>query len=188
MGAVTSPVRERLVEAASELFYAQGLRAVSADKVIDAVGTTKVTFYRHFRTKDELVMAYLEGRAQIERDGVGAAIARADNDPETALRLISEGLGAVACSPGFRGCPFINAAAEYADPVSPVRRIVAEHREWYRKTFEQLIVPLGLPDQAAVADELVLLRDGAMVAGYLGDPAAAGGAFLRACRAVIRSR
>ena len=186
MDAVTSPVRERLIEAASELFYAQGLRAVSADKIIERVGTTKVTFYRHFRTKDDLVLVYLQGRAAIEREGVGAAVARAGGDPETALRLMAEGLGAVACSPGFRGCPFINAAAEYPDPDSPVRRLVAEHREWYRTTFEQLIAPLGRPDQAAVADELVLLRDGAMVAGYLGDPAAAGGAFLRACRAVIR--
>lgn len=188
MGAVTSPVRERLVEAASELFYAQGLRAVSADKIIERVGTTKVTFYRHFRTKDDLVVAYLQGRAAIEREGVGGAIARAAGDVDTALRLISEGLGAVACRPGFRGCPFINAAAEYPDPDGPVRRVVDEHRAWYRKTFEQLIAPLGLPDRAAVADELMLLRDGAMVAGYLGDPAAAGGSFLRGCQAVIRPR
>lgn len=186
MATVTSPVRERLIEAASELFYAHGLRAVSADKVIERVGTTKVTFYRHFRTKDDLVVAYLEGRAAIEREGVGGAVARAGGDPETALRLIAEGLGAVACSPGFRGCPFINAAAEYPDPDSPVRKVVDAHRAWYRATFEQLIIPLGRPDRAAVADELMLLRDGAMVAGYLGDPAAAGGAFLRGCRAVIR--
>ncbi|WP_433303715.1 TetR/AcrR family transcriptional regulator [Actinoplanes sp. CA-030573] len=183
---MTTPVRERLIEAATELFYAQGLRAVSADRIIERVGTTKVTFYRHFRTKDDLVVAYLEGRAAIEREGVGGAVARAGGDPETALRLISEGLGAVACSPGFRGCPFINAAAEYPDPDGPVRRVVDRHRAWYRAMFEQLIAPLGLHDQAAVADELMLLRDGAMVAGYLGDPAAAGGAFLRGCRAVIR--
>jgi AcrR family transcriptional regulator len=188
MGAVTSPVRERLVEAASELFYAHGLRAVSADRIIERVGTTKVTFYRHFRTKDDLVVAYLQGRAAIEREGIGAAVSAAGGDPETALRLISEGIGSVACSPGFRGCPFINAAAEYSDPDSPVRRIVNEHRAWYRTTFEQLIAPLGLHDRVAVADELMLLRDGAMVAGYLGDPAGAGGAFLRGCQAVLRNR
>src|SRR4051812_38207885 len=101
MGGVTSPVRERLIEAASELFYAQGLRAVSADKIIERVGTTKVTFYRHFRTKDDLVVTYLRARAAIEREGVGVAIARADGDADTALRLMSEGIGAVACSPGF---------------------------------------------------------------------------------------
>jgi AcrR family transcriptional regulator len=188
MTVVTSPVRERLLEAASELFYAQGLRAVSADRIIERVGTTKVTFYRHFRTKDDLVVAYLEGRAAIEREAVGGAVARAGGDAEAAFRLMAEGLGAVACSPGFRGCPFINAAAEYPDPDSPVRRVVDQHRGWYRAVFEQLIAPLGLPDQAAVADELMLLRDGAMVAGYLGDPSAAGGSFLRGCQAVIRRR
>lgn len=188
MESVTSPVRERLIEAASELFYAQGLRAVSADRIIERVGTTKVTFYRHFRTKDDLVVTYLEGRAAIEREGVGAAVTHAGGDPGKALQLMAEGLGAVACSPGFRGCPFINAAAEYPDPASPVRRLVDEHRTWYRTTFAELIAPLNLPDQAAVADELMLLRDGAMVAGYLGDPAAAGGSFLRACQAVIRPR
>jgi AcrR family transcriptional regulator len=188
VGTETSPVRERLLEAASELFTAQGLRAVSADKIIERVGTTKVTFYRHFRTKEDLVVAYLEGRAATERAGIGSAIAHAGGDAEGALRLISEGLGAVACSPGFRGCPFINAAAENPDPDSPVRRIVDAHRAWYRTTFEQLIAPLRLPDQAAVADALMLLRDGAMIAGYLGDPLAAGGSFLRGCQAVLRPR
>jgi len=184
MGFVTSPVRERIVEAASELFYAQGLRAVSADKIIERVGTTKVTFYRHFRTKDDLVVAYLEGRAAIERAAVGQAVGHPDVD--TALRRLSEGLAAVACSPGFRGCPFINAAAEYPDPDSPVRRVVDAHRAWYRATFGQLIAPLELADADGVVDELMLLRDGAMVAGYLGDPAAAAGALLRGCRAVIK--
>lgn len=186
MSNVNVPVRERLINAATELFYAQGLRAVSADKIIERVGTTKVTFYRHFRTKDDLVVAYLEGCAALEREGVGGAIAQGGGDVDTALRLISEQIDAAACSPGFRGCPFINAAAEYPDPASPVRQVVQAHRTWYTKTFEHLIAPLELPEQATVADDLMVLRDGAMVAGYLGDPTAAAGAFLRGCRAIIR--
>ncbi|RMB87641.1 TetR/AcrR family transcriptional regulator [Streptomyces shenzhenensis] len=186
MNKVKVPVRERLLETASELFYAHGLRAVSADKIIERVGTTKVTFYRHFRTKDDLVVAYLEQRAALERRGVGEAIARADGDIDTALRLISEEIGAMACGPGFRGCPFINAAAEYPDPDSPVRQVVDAHRTWCKKAYEQLVAPLGLPAQATVADDLMVLRDGAMVAGYLGEPAVAADSFLRGCRAMIR--
>ncbi|SEG95291.1 transcriptional regulator, TetR family [Actinacidiphila yanglinensis] len=186
MSHVNVPVRERLIDAATELFYAHGLRAVSADKIIERVGTTKVTFYRHFRTKDDLVVAYLEGCATLERDGVGSVIAQAGGDVDTALRLISEAIGTLACSPGFRGCPFINAAAEYPDPAGSVRQVVEAHRAWYTKTFEQLIAPLGLPDQAAAAADLMVLRDGAMVAGYLGDPTAAAGSFLRGCRALLR--
>src|ERR1700761_8493087 len=109
------PMRERIVEAAAELFYAQGLRAVSAEKIIAQVGITKVTFYRHFPTKDELIVAYLERRAKWERDGIAQAREAAGDAPGT-FRILAEAIGAESCRPGFRGCPFINAAAEYADP------------------------------------------------------------------------
>ncbi len=184
---MTSPMRERLLEAASELFYAHGLRAVSVDKVIDLAGTTKVTFYRHFKSKDELVVAYLERRAALERDGIGGAMKQGDGDVDATLRVISEAIGALACAPGFRGCPFINAAAEYPDPDSPIRRAVDAHRRWNKATFEQLIAPLGIPNPVEVADDLMLIRDGAMVAGYLDQPATVAASFLRSSQAVIRA-
>lgn len=182
---VQVPMRERLIDAASELFYANGLRAVSVDKVIERAATTKVTFYRHFRSKEDLVVAYLEQRALLEREGIGAAIASTGGDVEESLRLIAQHTGVAACSPGFRGCPFINAAAENPDPDSPVRKTVAAHREWYRTTFGQLLERLELPNQTDVVDDLMLLRDGAMVSGYLGEPTSIGASFFRACRAVI---
>ena len=124
-------MRERILEAAADLFYAQGIRAVSADKIIAKVGITKVTFYRHFHTKDDLVVAYLERRAQWERGAVEAARQAAGDDVLEVFRMIAEGIGAETCSPGFRGCPFINAAAEYADPEHPVRQVVDTHRRWF---------------------------------------------------------
>ncbi|GAB2464972.1 TetR/AcrR family transcriptional regulator [Promicromonospora xylanilytica] len=183
---VQGSVRDRLIEAANELFYAQGLRAVSVDKVIDRAGTTKVTFYRHFQSKDALIVAYLESRAELEREGVDAAIAHGDGDVDATLRLMAEGTGAAACTPGFRGCPFINAAAEYPDPDSAVRKVVDAHRAWWASAFVRLVAPLEPADPAAVADDLMLLRDGVMVAGYLGDPARIAASFLRSCQAVIR--
>ncbi|QXG76248.1 TetR/AcrR family transcriptional regulator [Modestobacter sp. L9-4] len=182
---MTSPVRDRLLEAASELFYAQGLRAVSVDKVIDRAATTKVTFYRHFKSKDDLVVGYLERTAARERAGIGAAVDAGAGDVDAALRSISELLGGMACSPGFRGCAFINAAAEYPDADSPVRRVVDAHRHWYRETFARLVAPLTPADPAAVADDLLLLRDGAMVAGYLDHSPTVAGSFLRSSRAVV---
>lgn len=182
---VKVPMRERLVSAATELFYAHGIRAVSVDKVIDRAGTTKVTFYRHFQSKDDLVVAYLEGRAALERSGIEAAIAESGRDPLGTLRLISDRTGMAACSPGFRGCPFINAAAENPDPESAVRRTVAAHREWYRTMFAELLASLDLSSADEVVDDLMLLRDGAMVSGYLGEPATVAEAFYRGCRAVI---
>ncbi|MFC8799468.1 TetR/AcrR family transcriptional regulator [Promicromonospora sp. NPDC057138] len=184
---VQGSMRERLIEAANELFYAQGLRAVSVDKVIDRAGTTKVTFYRHFQSKDDLIVAYLEFRAEQERNGVDAAIAHGDGDVDVSLRLMADHTGKAACTPGFRGCPFINAAAEYPDPDSTVRKVVDAHRAWWASAFERLVAPLELADPGAVAEDLMLLRDGIMVAGYLGDPVRIAASFLRSCQAVIRS-
>ena len=183
---VQGSMRERLIEAANELFYAKGLRAVSVDKVIERAGTTKVTFYRHFQSKDDLIVAYLESRAELERNGVDGAIAYGDGDVDVTLRLMADHTGAAACSPGFRGCPFINAAAEYPDPESAVRKLVDGHRDWWTSAFERLVAPLGLADPTAIADDLMLLRDGIMVAGYLGEPTKVAASFLRSCQAVIR--
>jgi AcrR family transcriptional regulator len=178
------PMRERIVEAAAELFYAQGLRAVSAEKIIAQVGITKVTFYRHFPTKDDLIVAYLERRAQWERDAI-AQVRQVAADVPDAFRIVAEAIGAESCSPGFRGCPFINAAAEYADPDHPVRRAVDAHRRWFRQTIQDLLDEINVPDSAQAADQLVMLRDGAMVSGYLSDPSTVAAALRDACRAVL---
>jgi AcrR family transcriptional regulator len=179
-----APMRERIIEAATELFYTQGLRAVSAEKIIAQVGITKVTFYRHFPTKDDLIVAYLERRARWERDAIAQVRQTADDVPG-ALRIIAEAIGAESCSPGFRGCPFINAAAEYADPDHPVRRVVDVHRRWFRQALQDLLDETNVRDSPRVADQLVMLRDGAMVSGYLSDPSTVAAALYDAAIAVI---
>lgn len=182
-GAIT---RERIVEAAADLFYAQGLRAVSADKIIERAGITKVTFYRHFPSKDDLIVAYLERRAAWERGAILGASEAAHGNVDETVRLVSEGIGREACTPGFRGCPFINAAAEYADADHPVRKVVEEHRAWFRSMLEKLTASIGI-DDPAVAEELMMLRDGAMVSGYLGNADKVSAALLSASRAVLAS-
>jgi|SRR5665213_225092 len=181
-------MRERIIEAATQLFYAQGLRAVSADKIIAQVGITKVTFYRHFPSKDDLIVAYLERRAEWERAAILQARQAADEDVPTVFRIVTEAIGMESCSPGFRGCPFINAAAEYPDPQHPVRQAVDAHRRWFKRTIVELLDEIHVPNGVHVADQLVMLRDGAMVTGYLGDPATVAGALYDAGRAVIEFR
>ncbi|MGH3252446.1 MAG: TetR/AcrR family transcriptional regulator [Trebonia sp.] len=178
------PMRERIVETATELFYAQGLRAVSAEKIIAQVGITKVTFYRHFPSKEDLIVACLERRAQWERDAIDQARQAGSDAPDT-LQIIAQAIGAETCRPGFRGCPFINAAAEYADPDHPVRRAVDVHRRWFRQTLQDLLDETGMPNSALTADQLVMLRDGAMVSGYLSDPATVADALSNGIRAII---
>ena len=177
-------MRERIIEAATEIFYAQGLRAVSADKVVAKAGITKVTFYRHFPTKEDLIVAYLERRAQWERDAIAGARAAAGDVPDV-FRIVAEAIGAESCSPGFRGCPFINAAAEYPDAQHPVRRVVDAHRRWFRQAIQDLLDEMHVQGSAGVADQLVMLRDGAMVSGYLSDPSVVADALYTAGRAVI---
>lgn len=175
---------QRIVEAATELFDAKGFRAVSADKIIEHAGISKITFYRHFPSKDDLIVTYLQLRSAWERAAILAASDEAHDDLDTTLRLICEGIGQEACSPGFRGCPFVNAAAEYADAEHPVRKIVDAHRAWYLLMLNKLTASIGIYGPA-VADELMMLRDGAMVAGYLGDAEKVGVALLSASRAAV---
>ncbi|NUP53101.1 MAG: TetR/AcrR family transcriptional regulator [Catenulispora sp.] len=175
--------RARILTAASELFYAQGIRATSADRIIEQVGITKVTFYRHFRTKSDLVVAYLKDQAAAERKWFEST--RRKGDPVASLRTLATGIGAASCRPGFRGCAFINAAAEFADPDDPVRTTVEEHRAWMLGEFADIAAETGTPDTETAARELMLLRDGAMVNGYLGDPASVADTLTAAFTAII---
>jgi AcrR family transcriptional regulator len=175
--------RARILAAATALFYAQGIRATSADRVIQEVGITKVTFYRHFRTKSDLVVAYLEEQGAAEREWMERI--RREGDPVGSLRALATDIGAVSCSPGFRGCAFINAAAEFSDPEDAVRVAVAEHRRWMLGEFADIAAEAGLDDVGSAARQLMILRDGAMVNGYLGEPAEVGASLGAAFASIV---
>ncbi|MFJ7751362.1 TetR/AcrR family transcriptional regulator [Arthrobacter sp. NPDC097144] len=178
---VQPPVRTRILDAAATLFYTEGIRAVSADRIIASAETTKVTFYRYFRTKEDLVVAYL--KAQSER--IRSAAANLSSDPCAALLELAQAMGDETCIPGFRGCPFINAAAEFPDADSPVRAVVSEHRRWLHSEVRGRLAQLGAPDPDALADQLLMLRDGAMVHGYVADPEGVTRSLVSAGRAIL---
>ncbi|MFE5291670.1 TetR/AcrR family transcriptional regulator [Isoptericola sp. NPDC056618] len=178
-------VRERILEEGSRLFYADGVRAVSADKVIAAAGVSKVTFYRHFPTKDDLAVAYLQAIADEERALLERLRRDHAGDPAAALAALAEALGAVAGSAQFRGCAFVNAGAEYADAAHPVRRIVADHRARYAGFFAGVARDAGADDPQAMAAELMMLRDGAMVCGDVDDARAVAPRLASAFAAVL---
>ncbi len=177
--------RARILQAASEQFYADGIRATSADRIIAEAGITKVTFYRHFPTKSDLVVAYLEQQAEAERSWFSSA--RREGDAMGSLLGLAEGIGAASCSPGFRGCAFINAAAEFSDPHDPVRTTVTRHRQWMLDEFADIAQEAGMPDPAATARQLMMLRDGAMVNGYLGEAASVADSLASSFRSAILS-
>jgi AcrR family transcriptional regulator len=178
-----SETRARILAAANELFYLQGIRATSADRIIEQVGITKVTFYRHFRTKGALVVAYLEEQAAAER-GWMLSVHR-EEDPAGTLRALAVGIGDASCRPGFRGCAFINAAAEFPDPADPVRIAVDTHRAWTLDYFAEIAAEAESVDADTVARQLMLLRDGAMVNGYLGESAAVADSLAAAFASIV---
>jgi AcrR family transcriptional regulator len=177
--------RARILEAATELMYANGIRGTSADRIIEQAGITKVTFYRHFRTKTDLVVAYLELQASAERGAIDSA--RGHEGAASALENIAGVIGVFSCRPGFRGCPFINAAAETPDPADPVRVVVDEHRRWMRGVFASIAMDAGVADADTTAGQLLMLRDGAMINGYLSDPDTIAETLRLACVAVIEA-
>ncbi len=179
-----APAKLRILLTADELFYDEGIRAVGVDRLIATANVTKATFYKHYGSKDRVITAYVEYRhRQIAEEFV--KLTATTDRPVDALTAVRDSvLGAIA-APGFRGCPFINAAAEFSDPQHPVRFAVRDHREWYATVLERLTRALGHPMPGDAADELVLARDGAMSGGYAGDPVAASSALTRTFDRVI---
>ena len=178
--------RERLLRTASELFYREGIHSVGVDRIVEAAGVTRATFYRHFPGKEDLVEAYLGVEDANIRGALDGAEAIAGADPSALLAAVIEGLADDVARHHTRGCPFINAAAEYPDPASGVRRTVDAHRTWFRHELERLLAAARVEDPAEAAGELVLLRDAAMVGGYLDGWERVRPSFIAAARRAAR--
>lgn len=179
-----SAARTRLLDAATRLFYEEGIHAVGIDRIIEEAGVTRATLYKQFAGKENLVLAYLRGEDEVLR-GLFAAAAGVSDDPEVLLNATVDGIAADVRDRHTRGCPFINAAAEYPDADGAVRMLISEHREWFRSTLESLAEAAGLDDPADAAASLVLLRDAALVGGYLDGDERVTPAFERSARALI---
>ena len=179
----TSAARQRLLDAATDLFYNEGIHAVGVDRIIEVAGVTRATMYKQFAGKEGLVLAYLESEDRGLR-ALFAEAAQASDDPAELLDLVVAGIEHDIRERHTRGCPFINAAAEYPD-AGPVRELIADHREWFRGTLRQLAEAAHLRDPDGVAASLVLLRDAALVGGYLDGQDRVAPAFARTARELI---
>lgn len=157
------PPRERILTAASELFYRQGIRAVGVDAIAEAAGTNKMTLYRHFDSKDALVAEYLR-RLSGKSEAFWAHIEREyPGDPRKQLEAWIEAAGRDANDPQGRGCALANAAVELAEKDHPARRVIEEHKRAQRDRLARLCGAAGLKQPEMVADELFLLLEGARV-------------------------
>ena len=169
-----SPARRRVHDTATALFYTQGVHAVGIDRIIAGAGVAKATFYHHFPAKDDLVRAYVEEQDRLQRQAAERLRAGSASPRDTLLRIFAH-MAEVGAGPAYRGCPFVNVAAEYPHPDHPVRRAVAAYREWLRGLFAGLLAEAGDPEPARTAGVLMLIRDGVVVGSDLDDPALAPG-------------
>lgn len=161
--------RERLIEMASRLFYTEGIRAVGVDRVISEAGVAKATLYAHFAGKEELVAAYLDRQSRQWSEAVETRLAAHPPGSTAWVLAPFDVLAERAARPGYRGCPFINAAAELPGP-GPVADQLAAHRRRVRARFSDL-VGTAVRDPGLV-DVIVALYDGALAGAYLDrDPA-----------------
>jgi len=181
--------RERVLAAASRLFAREGIRAVGVDRIAAEAEVGKMTLYRHFATKDDLVVAVLEGRDGPARAALRAAMEHAGEDPRARLLAPFAMLEPWFASRGFRGCPFMNASLELHDPGHPARAVARRHKAATRDAFAQAARALpGVGDAGAeaLADQLALLFDGAIAQAQMRDPQAVARAALAAATALTR--
>ena len=160
----TSSARDRILETAFALFYARGTRAVGVDLIIAESGVAKATFYKHFPAKDQLVVAYLDKVDGVWSGQLRAAAAAAGDAPSDQLVGMFDALVSACRREGYRGCAFINTAAEAA-PGSAVHQRTVDHKESVRAWVTDLAGEAGAKDPAGLARTLTLLLDGGLADG-----------------------
>ncbi|WP_022901699.1 TetR/AcrR family transcriptional regulator [Humibacter albus] len=164
-----APAKVKILETADRLFYDQGVNAVGVDLIIAESHVTKATFYKHYHSKDVLVAAFVDRRAEQARESLAADRERL-KDPAAVLRAIVDGFAVESHRPGYHGCPFINASANRLTEAGPVTPAVEAWRNWLRGALVGLFTEAGTTEPDEAADDLLLARDGAFGGGAVADP------------------
>jgi AcrR family transcriptional regulator len=174
---VRRSARERLLTAADELFYAEGIHTVGIDRVIEHAGVAKASLYNTFGSKDELVRSYLTARNTARQERIRSKLTRYDN-PRDRLLGVFDILGELIAEPNFRGCAFLRASSEQAPGGvhNSVGEVCDNSRAWVRMLFADLATDAGASDPAVLAGQLVLLYDGATVSAQMDHDKQAGAA------------
>ena len=161
--------RERLLAAADELFYEDGIHTVGIDRIIERAGVAKASLYNTFGSKDELVRAYLTRRHEARQARIEAALT-GRSTPRDKILGVFDTQAEYVLLPNYRGCAFLNASAE-SQPGSVAEVVSAENRAWLRRLFTELAAEVGVPDPERLAERLVILYDGASVGARMdGNP------------------
>lgn len=178
--------KERIIEAAYDLFSRQGTRAVGVDAVIERSGVAKMTLYRHYRSKQDLVLAFLERREQLwTTDWLARQVRSRATDPRERLLAVFDAFHDWFQSPEFEGCPFINVLLEYGND-SKMHTAAAHHLAQIRAILRELAVEAGIAEPDSFVAVWHMLMKGAIIAAAAGNRAAAAEAR-RAAALILKS-
>jgi AcrR family transcriptional regulator len=161
-----SAPKNRLFQTAARLFYQRGYRAIGVDTLAAESGIGKMTLYRHYPSKDDLITAYLRDSDEAFWNYFNQ-LTRDVSSPREKLLAFFRGLQAYVNTPACYGCPFLNVATEYPETNYPGHQVALEHKRTVRARFHELASQAGAKDPAALADQLFLLMDGAYMAARM---------------------
>lgn len=159
--------KERILHVASELFYQEGIRAVGIDRIIAESGVAKASFYRHFATKDDLIVAFLEQRLPRSLVRIEEARLRFPHHPLEQLRFLLHSVAERMKEPDFRGCPYMNTAVEFPDNEHPAHAAAIECRGHIWSEIKQMAAEAGAKDPDALTSQLEMLHSGAIMMAYM---------------------
>ena len=172
--------RDRILATADRLFYGEGIHAVGVHRLVEESAVTRVTFYRHFPSKEDLIAGYLEGRAARARRRITQVIEDSNGDARAALTELGRVFTSETFAAEYRGCPFVNASAEFAAPGHPARVLATAQRAWIADTIERLLRDVGHQAPASTARQLLMLQTGAIFGVAIDDTPGLDTIFLEA--------
>jgi AcrR family transcriptional regulator len=178
--------REQLLETADRLFCTHGYHATGIDRILTEAGVAKMTLYKHFGSKDELILAALRARDQWFRNHVSRELARRSDDPAERLVLLFDIVDEFCHGAEFNGCMFSNAAAEFPEPENPIHAAAVEHKRLFVAYLRTQAEAAGADDPTALADRLALLVEGVFATANVRGPDGVAARAKEIARAVVR--
>jgi AcrR family transcriptional regulator len=159
--------RDRIFAVAKDMFYERGIRAVGVETIVAAAGATKMSLYRSFSSKDDLVVAYLKERDATYWRWWDGVMDEHAGDPRAQILALVDTVAKRSFRQGYRGCPFTNAAIEFPEPDHPGREVAAENKRELRTRLRNLAAAAGARDAKALGDQLFLMIEGIYASGQL---------------------
>lgn len=162
-----SAKRDRLIEVAADLFYRNGIHATGVDRILAEASVAKMTLYKHFKSKEDLIIAAFERSEKEWREWFVSAVEGRAIEPKAKLLAIFDALEEYFDRDGWNGCPFIKASSEFPDLENPVHRVAAHHQKMTRAYLTDIAAEAGAPDPGALAAQLHVLLEGAIATAQL---------------------